>query len=234
MTHGVYSPAVNSRRPLAIDQRKPKLELKPRPNPPLGIQLQLHLSPLTPTPTLSRDAHGNQQLFGGEPWVSTLTGPMPQSECLAVRIDDKGDGIYLCSASPQLAGEYIMAVTLHDRHARRSPLRISVAPAEVHPQSCVALGAGLHSGRKGFITTFRVIACDAYGNQCTGFYSFGVRVKPPLSAPRAPPPVVSICSQGNGATTYEFIPMDSGRHLIAVTLDGTPINGSDFSCHVAM
>ena len=46
---------------------------------------------------LSRDRRSNRQLYGGEAWQASVTGPMPHPQPLPVKLVDHGDGSYGCS-----------------------------------------------------------------------------------------------------------------------------------------
>eukprot|EP00966_Prymnesium_polylepis_P236572 5471397-Prymnesium_polylepis.2 len=181
---------------------------------------------------VSADRRGNRQLFGGEPWRVSLTGPMPRPEPVDVSVTDRGDGSYRCVYVPRVAGEYILSATLRGVHIRRSPLRTTVAPTRVHPPSCVAEGEGLHSAKRGRAAHFVVEARDAFGNACTGIHSFTVRVRPPLSSARSPE--IAISKHADGTAMCEWLPHDAGRHHIGVWLAGIAIGGSEFVCSVAL
>jgi tripartite motif-containing protein 45 len=130
-----------------------------------------------------------------------------------------------------LAGEYALSVTLRGGHARGSPLRISLVASGVHAPRCIAEGTGLRAGFKDQRASFAIIARDAFGNRVSrGAHGYSVRVRPPLSATRAPEIVVA--DRGDGTCGCEWLPTARGRHVIQVTLGGMPIEGSDFICHV--
>ena len=180
----------------------------------------------------SRDARGNAQLFGGEPWHAELAGPYPNNEPIEVPLNDRGDGFYKGRCTMALAGEYTLSVTLRGGHARGSPLRISTAASGGHPARCTAEGTGLRAAFKGQPATFSLIARDAFSNRISrGAHGYNVRVRPPLSATRAPD--VYVGELGDGQVGCEWVPTVRGRHVISVTLGGIPIDGSDFICNVA-
>ena len=130
------------------------------------------------------------------------------------------------------AGEYTLSVTLRGAHARGSPLRISTAASGVAPARSTAEGTGLRAAFKGVPATFALIARDAFGNRVSrGAHGYNVRVRPPLSATRAPD--VFVGELGDGTVGCEWVPTTRGRHVITVTLGGIPIEGSDFICNVA-
>ena len=108
---------------------------------------------LTSFTVQSRDGRGNPQLFGGEPWAATITGPYPHAEPLDVQLADRGDGTYKGELTMAVAGEYALDVTLRGSHARGSPLRISTASSGVHARRCTAEGAGIRSAVKGKAAT---------------------------------------------------------------------------------
>ena len=181
---------------------------------------------------VARDACGNEQLFGGEPWQATLQGPyQTNAEPLEVLLRDGGDGLYRGEYTAVLAGEYTLSVTLRGAHARGSPLRVTAGAGGVHAQRCTAEGSGLRAAIRNVPTSFKIIAKDAFGNRISrGAHGYGVRVRPPLSATKAPK--VDLYDAGDGTCTCEWRPTVSGRHVISITLAGLPIGGSDFFCHV--
>ena len=131
-----------------------------------------------------------------------------------------------------LAGEYTLSVTLRGAHARGSPLRVSAAAAGVHAARCVAEGVGLRAAFVRQSASFKIISKDAFGNRVPrGAQGYSVRVRPPLSATKAPDVVVF--DNGDGTCGVEWVPQVRGRHVVSVTLAGMPIEGSDFMCHVA-
>ena len=175
---------------------------------------------------------GNPQLFGGEPWAATITGPYPHAEPLDVQLADRGDGTYKGELTMAVAGEYALDVTLRGSHARGSPLRISTASSGVHAPRCTAEGAGIRSAVKGKAASFKILARDAFGNRVPhSAHGYSARVRPPLSATRAPD--VYLVDNGDGTCGCEWLPTTRGRHVISVTLGGVPIEGSDFISHVS-
>ena len=188
---------------------------------------------LTSFELIARDGKGNHQLFGGEPWVAVLQGPYPtDGPPLDVKVVDRGEGTYRGSFALALAGEYSLSVTLRGSHVRGSPLRVSAAAAGVHAGRCYAEGAGLRAAFVRQTTTFKILAKDAFGNRVSrGAHGYNVRVRPPLSATKAPDVVVF--DLGDGTCGVEWVPQVRGRHVVSVTLGGLPIEGSDFMCHVA-
>ena len=131
-----------------------------------------------------------------------------------------------------VAGEYALDVTLRGSHARGSPLRISTASSGVHAPRCTAEGAGIRSAVKGKAASFKILARDAFGNRVPhSAHGYSVRVRPPLSATRAPD--VYLVDNGDGTCGCEWLPTTRGRHVISVTLGGVPIEGSDFISHVS-
>ena len=188
---------------------------------------------LTAFELVARDGKGNHQLFGGDTWQATLQGPYPtDGPPLEVRMLDRGEGTYRGSFTLALAGEYTLSVTLRGAHARGSPLRVSAAAAGVHAARCVAEGVGLRAAFVRQSASFKIISKDAFGNRVPrGAQGYSVRVRPPLSATKAPDVVVF--DNGDGTCGVEWVPQVRGRHVVSVTLAGMPVEGSDFMCHVA-
>lgn len=182
---------------------------------------------------VTRDARGNAQLFGGEAWEVVLQGPYPSNDSpLAVELLDRGDGTYRGAFTIAMAGEYSLSVSLGGAHAKGSPLRISASAASVHASRCRAEGAGLRSAYKDQTTSFVIIARDAFGNRISrGAHGYSVRVRPPLSATKAPD--VHVYDLGDGTCGVEWVPTARGRHVVSVALGGIPIEGSDFMTHVS-
>ena len=177
------------------------------------------------------DARGNQQLFGAEPWVAQIVGPYPNTEPLEVPLTDRGDGTYKGQLTMALSGEYSLAITLRGAHARGSPMRIGTVASGVHAPRCVAEGVGLRAGFKGQVASFAIVARDAFGNRVSrGAHGYNVRVRPPLSATRAPD--VYVADKNDGTCSVEWLPTTRGRHVVSITLGGVPIEGSDYICHV--
>ena len=146
-------------------------------------------------------------------------------------LDDRGDGSYRGRLTMAMAGEYSLSVTLRGSHARGSPLRISTAASGVHAQRCIAEGTGLRAGFRGQVAAFGIVARDAFGNRLSrGAHGYAVRVRPPLSATRAPD--VYVADRDDGTCLCEWLPVVRGRHVISITLGGVPIEGSDYVCHV--
>ena len=144
---------------------------------------------------------------------------------------DRGDGTYRGQLTMALAGEYSLAVTLRGSHLRGSPLRISTVASGVHALRCTAEGTGLRAAFVRQRATFAIVSRDAFGNRISrGAHGFCVRVRPPLSATKAPD--VYVADQGDGTCGCEWMPTSRGRHVIQVTLGGVPIEGADFICHV--
>lgn len=144
-----------------------------------------------------------------------LQGPWPTAVPTQVGLLDRGDGLYLGSYTVALAGEYTLAVTLRGGHARGSPLRIHAAAGAVHAARCVADGAGVGAGFKGQTATFYVHSRDAFGNAVSkpAPQLFHVRVRPPLSAVRAPD--VRVTDTGDGSCVCEWVPTVRGERARA-------------------
>ena len=77
-----------------------------------------------------------------------------------------------------------------------------------------------------------IVTRDRFGNRCGANNSaiVSVRVRPPLVA--AHPPAVRIVSQADGTHEVSFVPEVRGRHTIAISIDGRPIQGSDCATYV--
>lgn len=140
----------------------------------------------------SVDVHGNLHFGTGEPWVGSISGPYPSADQTPVGIHDVDGmpGRYAASFTCVRAGEYTLSATLRGGHAKGSPVRIHVSPAEVYPARCKAEGRGLQDGIVGQPASFYLVTRDWYANRTpdAGRHKFSVQIK-------APPSVSKLCWQ---------------------------------------
>mmetsp|Transcript_39707 Transcript_39707/g.97598 ORF Transcript_39707/g.97598 Transcript_39707/m.97598 type:complete len:756 (-) Transcript_39707:545-2812(-) len=89
-----------------------------------GVDLEsvFHLHP--------RDTAGNHLIYGGLTWQVGVHPDEQEQTGLAsqieVRVDDKGDGVYVCKYVPKMACVHTLRVLLNNKHVKGSPFKVSV------------------------------------------------------------------------------------------------------------
>ena len=171
---------------------------------------------------VSRDMHGNRQLYAAHEWRVVLAGPA----ALAASLRQLRGGAWEGRYRPTVAGRYQLSVTLAGEHTRGSPFDVDVAPGPLDPRRCV-VEAPPRSQRRNTPIQFRVLPSDAHGNPTSyrGAH-WSARVRPPLTSAGGPP--VRLRGNADGTCEGVFTPLARGRHTLVVLLDGQAIpNGGE-------
>ena len=171
---------------------------------------------------VSRDMHGNRQLYAAHEWRIVLAGPA----ALAASLRQLRGGAWEGRYRPTVAGRYQLSVTLAGEHTRGSPFEVLVSPGPLDPRRCV-VEAPPRAQRRNTPIQFRVLPSDAHGNP-TSYRGarWSARVRPPLTSGGGPP--VRLRGNADGTCEGSFTPLARGRHTLVVLLDGQAIpNGGE-------
>jgi hypothetical protein len=77
---------------------------------------------------------------------------------------DNGDGTYVLTYTPQLAGTYNVVIKLKDAHVNNSPYVVTVIPNVPAAATTTGSGAALASASTNIQTSFQITTRDAWGN----------------------------------------------------------------------
>ncbi len=170
----------------------------------------------------ARDEDGNPLPSLGATVVVTVSGQNPTGPVTAT---DGGDGTYTASYTPTVTGTDNVAITMNGTPISGSPFTSAVGAGSVSPESSTAT---VPSGRKGRHTDIVVQARDAFGNPL----SVGGEVVVVTVSGTNPTDPITATDRGDGTYTARYTPPDRGTDIVAITMNGTPINGSPFTSNV--
>jgi len=139
---------------------------------------------------------------------------------------DNEDGTYTLTFQTTVAGTYDIHVIVDDEPLTQSPFAAAVFPGAFSPAHSVVYGrATYESPVVGEQSSFLVAAKDQYGNDLlVGAYPF--EASEVVAAGAQPGLMLDDPQQLSNATTrFAFTPTKPGDYVIAVTSQGTPIDG---------
>eukprot|EP00698_Gefionella_okellyi_P016092 TRINITY_DN457_c0_g1_i1.p1 TRINITY_DN457_c0_g1~~TRINITY_DN457_c0_g1_i1.p1 ORF type:complete len:4209 (-),score=1181.95 TRINITY_DN457_c0_g1_i1:57-12683(-) len=166
------------------------------------------------------DEYKNKLYQGGDTF-GMFIGGIAVVSCSAV---DNNDGTYSAEFAPSMQGEYEVHVRLDDKEIDNSPLIINVEPADVHPSSCTANGAGLAEAVAGENGEFSVQAHDLYRNLIT---IGGADVNCTLEGASTVRPKVT--DNGNGSYAVSYSATVAGNYQLNVEVGEEAVAGSPFA-----
>ena len=171
----------------------------------------------------ARDESGKPFNFGGATVVVTVSGA---NKAGALTVTDRSDGTYTASYTPTSAGTDQVAITMNGTPVSGSPFTSAVAAGSPSPAHSTAT---VPSGKAKRPTTIVVQARDAYGNALSGG---GATVVVTVSGKNRAGPMTAT-DVGDGTYTATYTPRDKGTDSVAITMNGTPIEGSPFTSKVS-
>ena len=127
-------------------------------------------------------------------------------------VDDRGNGIYLCSYGTTSAGPARLDLLCNGWALPGSPFEVNVAPGPICYSACTASGPGLRQAvRAGGEAAFTIVARDRFGNRCSGGGGrFGARVETrPVGAALARWQADQECLQATAAAGAERVVADA-------------------------
>jgi hypothetical protein len=169
----------------------------------------------------ARDAFGNPLGASGGLVAISVSGANSATPVVV----DNGDGTYATSYTPTVTGTDLVAIALGGAPVGASPYASVVNPG---PVSAIASTATVPAGTAGSATPIAVQARDTFGNPLGA--SGGV-VAIVVSGVNSATPLVS--DVGDGTYTASYTPTLAGTDQVAITLDGSPIDGSPFTSVVS-
>lgn len=168
----------------------------------------------------ARDAFGNRLPRGGHDVSVSVAG----ANATHVKVMDVGNGTYTATYTPVLAGEDVITVELGGVAVEGSPFSVTVTEGAA---DAIRSTATIPVGAAGQPTSLVVHARDGRGNRLK---SGGDHVEVTVSGANASTPDVADVGDGTYRATY--VPTVAGTDQVAVTVNGTPINGSPFESTV--
>jgi hypothetical protein len=170
------------------------------------------------------DKFGNRISHGGDPFTTTLNGPVPEK----VHLIDMDDGTYAGTYMCRWAGHFDFTVMLNGSHVANSPFPLYVRPGPTMAQNCECTLVKMPMSRlvavAGVPCSFSIFAKDKFGNQRDdGGDEFTVKA-------RGPGEVVMAVITDNKDGTYlaEFTCSRDGDYFIDVKVDSMDIQQSPF------
>ena len=79
----------------------------------------------------TKDINGTDYGYGGEPALAQLK-LLGSNECINGDIQDKGDGTYVISITPQHTGDHMLSIMIGNEHIKSSPFVISVRKPRIY------------------------------------------------------------------------------------------------------
>jgi filamin len=164
----------------------------------------------------ARNCFGEKVNHGNDPFVVKVLAPKNVS--VEAHLCDHGDGTYTVTYTPQVAGLYNIAVTLHNKPIKESPWRPNITRAEPDAKHTLVEGpgvepTGIEAGKQ---THFNVIAHDKEGRRITlGGDPYTAVVKGPYGDV-----AVQHQDKSDGSHEFKYTPTSVGRHEVHVLLKG--------------
>jgi len=165
--------------------------------------------------------------------LAVTANPVQAEGHKGVRVDivDKGDGSYVCTYVPRVAGTCRICISLGGVGVAASPYTVHVAAGAV--ATFVAEGASLRKAYKDEPLDFSPTALDAIGNVVPlQPEEICVKIRPPLNAPTAP--AVELLPFGDGRLACSFVPTRVGRHVICMSQVGSQSRPVECVCAVSL
>jgi hypothetical protein len=170
----------------------------------------------------ARDAYGNPVGTGGGVVLVSVSGANNFDKIAAA---DVGDGTYVTSYTPTVAGTDLVAITMNGTRLATSPFASVVGPAAVSPQHATA---AISQGRRYRPTQIVVQARDQYGNPVR---VGGETVVVTVSGDN-PVGTIAVVDSHDGTYVASYTPTRTGTDVISVTMGGIAIAGSPFAVTV--
>eukprot|EP00456_Euglypha_rotunda_P027085 TRINITY_DN2169_c0_g2_i2.p1 TRINITY_DN2169_c0_g2~~TRINITY_DN2169_c0_g2_i2.p1 ORF type:complete len:906 (-),score=175.38 TRINITY_DN2169_c0_g2_i2:25-2529(-) len=155
---------------------------------------------------------------GGDPFKVTVTGPKGPVPC---DLKDNEDGTYTGQYEPSQPGQYVVAVTLHDKPIKDAPYNCKVKPP-ADPTKTYAEGPGLEEAAEGRDAHFTVHAFDADGKPVVG-EDIRTTVTPKDDTKGASEAPVKVVDNGDGTYHVTYTAEAPGAYQINTTIVETPI-----------
>lgn len=200
-----------------------------------GIQANCVAGVVTTIQLEARDANMNRIYSGGLASQLSLRA-IHTTNITAIEtgvVTDNGDGTYVFTYTPRVAGAYRVAIALNDAHVNNSPYLVSVVPNIPVGSTTTASGTALASATTNIQSTFQIITRDSFGNLVVqGSASFRV-----VLAHAVKGNVNGTCTDLlNGQYTCSYQPKFVGTSSLYVDLIrngvATAISGSPFTVAV--
>lgn len=171
--------------------------------------------------------------WGGEDWSRYGSGTLadwelraPTSLVTTGSVRDAQNGTYMVSLVPTIAGKHTLTVAFNGLDVMGSPFSLFVTHSTPAAQKSTAEGKGLSLGVVNISATFVATVRDTHGNPVPGSeFLMGCSVVDTNVSGTCRPAAFG----GNGSALCTYTPVVSGESLLAVTYDGTHIEGSPFS-----
>jgi filamin len=175
----------------------------------------------------ARNAKGNNIPVGGENFKVEVKGASPS---VTPQVVDNGNGTYGVTYVATHPGKHTVSVTLKDKPISGSPWTVPVDRAPVDVTQTLVHGPGLEGGVQGEPGVFTIESRDRLGQKIKfGGDPYKVSVKGPFREEEAP----KIVDNKDGTYTVTYLPIDYGKHEIAVTLETKPVAKSPYHVNIS-
>lgn len=164
----------------------------------------------------ARDQDGQPRTSGGDTVVVDVTG----ANTARPAVTDRGDGTYVAQYRPGNLGADSVAITINGTAIQGSPYASQVLPGATDPATTTAT---VPHGVAGQPTNLLVQARDQFGNPRGGG---GDVVTVVVTGANAASPTA--VDAGDGTYRASYTPQAAGTDRIAITINGSPIQGSPY------
>jgi filamin len=172
------------------------------------------------------NAAGNNIPVGGENWDVQVSGP---SGNITPKVVDNKNGTYGVTYVATAPGKHTVSVNLKTKPIQGSPFTVPVDRAPADPNHTLVYGPGIERGVQGEPATFTIEAHDRLGQRIkTGGDPFKVDVKGPYNRDIE----AKVRDNHDGTHTVSYVPIDNGKHTVAVTLNGAHVAKSPYTVGV--
>eukprot|EP00741_Cyanophora_paradoxa_P014968 tig00020830_g14441.t1 len=154
------------------------------------------------------DFYGNARKSTGDVVEVTFTPPL--AIYTVADLNDGSTGQYVLQYQINKTGNYQMAILLNGQHIKESPFTVEVRPGLTTAAACITVGSGTNLAIAGELTTFTIIAYDAYGNlRLRGGDQFILEI---YNTPTDLRPIEALAlgERPGVLQTYETQPLDDG------------------------
>jgi filamin len=175
----------------------------------------------------TRDAEGNNMRSGGHRMEVSVQGKTGKVQSA---VKDKNDGTYLATYMPTQPGPVEIAVSADSQPIWRSPWKVDVLTAEVDAPSSSASGEGLSRSQLGRDASF-VVATFGKNGVPIALPKHGLELEvkiDPAVRNTKDSAVPTVRELGDAKYEIKYAPVQAGKHMISVAIQGVPIHDSPF------
>jgi filamin len=176
----------------------------------------------------ARNAAGKDIPVGGENFVVKVSGASPN---ITPQVVDNNNGTYSVTYVATQPGKHVVSVHLKDKPINGSPWNVPVDKAPVDVTKTKVYGPGVDGPVvQGEPAVFTIESHDRLGQRINfGGDPYKVALKGPYRDEEAP----RIVDNHDGSYTVTYVPVDYGKHVVSVNLEGKPVAKSPYEVNAS-